>query len=399
MAALFAEQENLLAVRARIRREIVALQDEEDEMRGIMGLPPAHLVMIVPASPPRQTTTETSAPSFARASTASKMKQERSAPPSQSAKPQASMVRKAAAAQKAPARWKSTIENSLSAECASLSAINGSGNEITPYAPASTTSLGVSEPLLTSQDSHDKFTTANNESPSDELAGDNSDGCNLEEMLLGDEDDDNSDENGAGADVLSFVSRPFVPAGVVGVVLPPSSVEQSSSSNSAGRGRGGGRGQGAASSPFGITTPVASGASARNRGHPLAARGRAKPRTNYSPIGADAQVKRRPTGRGGASLAGSGGLGGRGLGSSSSGDGGRGGHVQAGLAAGQGGNASGRSGTGGISNSAAVRNRRCEPSPASSGKTSKQRMIEAQMAALDAARSNQPDDQIAKRRR
>ncbi|CAM9365872.1 unnamed protein product, partial [Sphacelaria rigidula] len=51
--ALFQEQEGLLAVRAKVRNEIVALQTEEDELRDMLHLPAAHPVS-VPQSPSRK---------------------------------------------------------------------------------------------------------------------------------------------------------------------------------------------------------------------------------------------------------------------------------------------------------------------------------------------------------
>ena len=46
------EHEGLLAVRGRIRKEVVALQDEEDELRRVLGLPPARSPETVPTTAP-----------------------------------------------------------------------------------------------------------------------------------------------------------------------------------------------------------------------------------------------------------------------------------------------------------------------------------------------------------
>ncbi|CBJ31971.1 conserved unknown protein [Ectocarpus siliculosus] len=46
------ESEGLLAVRKRLRREVVTLQDEEDELRLVLGLPPARSELVLPTLPP-----------------------------------------------------------------------------------------------------------------------------------------------------------------------------------------------------------------------------------------------------------------------------------------------------------------------------------------------------------
>ncbi|CAB1116834.1 unnamed protein product [Ectocarpus sp. CCAP 1310/34] len=55
------EREGLLAVRTRLRREVVTLQDEEDELRLVLGLPPARSELVLATPPPLPPPVEPSA--------------------------------------------------------------------------------------------------------------------------------------------------------------------------------------------------------------------------------------------------------------------------------------------------------------------------------------------------
>lgn len=273
MLALVQEHEGLLAVRANLRKEVVALQDEEDRLRDMLGFPTVHPVA-VPASPPRSEMETAIVPDPAPSTEKNRGRQ-----------PSAKSTTRSAASS-AEASVTNELQGPHSSDVVS---------EETPPAPASVQHTEASQPSETQSTS-----------PEEKAARDDDD--ELEQMRLGSDEGDS--ESNSDCDV-------HIP------LLSPDRAEQGST-----KGQHSGSGSGSRSDNRGSQrkesgTPGGargrSGGRSRGRGGQLATRGRgvgvngrAKQPVRFSQLGADVKVKFRPSGRGGASRRGSGIGGGRG---------------------------------------------------------------------------------------